>query len=153
MKRLLLAVIVGTLALAGVVGAPDATAEPNVEYRCKPGDINSCATWYRVPVELTWLYNTADSQPFAGDCVNWISRTFTADTKGTNVTCQVWDPNNHFLTDGTGTTLRIDRTAPTITGPGLARPPDYGDWFNHPVGFGFTGADATSGIQSCTGGT
>jgi hypothetical protein len=53
----------------------------------------------------------------------------------------------------TGTTIRIDRTPPTVTGPGLARPPDSGDWFNHPVGFAFTGSDATSGIESCTGGT
>ena len=50
-------------------------------------------------------------------------------------------------------TIHIDRTAPTVTGPGLGRPPDSGDWFNHPVAFGFTGQDATSGIESCTGGT
>ena len=43
--------------------------------------------------------------------------------------------------------------APTVTGPGLGRPPDSGEWFNHPVAFGFTGQDATSGIESCTGGT
>ena len=53
---------------------------------------------------------------------------------------------------GRTVTIRIDRTAPAITGPGLARPPDSGEWFNHPVGFGFTGTDATSGIESCTDG-
>jgi hypothetical protein len=30
------------------------------------------------------------------------------------------------------------------------RPPDYNGWFNHPVGVSFRGADATSGVQSCT---
>ena len=50
-------------------------------------------------------------------------------------------------------TIHIDRTGPTVTGPGLGRPPDSGEWFNHPVAFGFTGQDATSGIESCTGGT
>ena len=50
-------------------------------------------------------------------------------------------------------TIRVDRTAPSITGPGFGRPPDRNDWFNHPVAFQFTGQDATSGIESCTGGT
>ena len=50
-------------------------------------------------------------------------------------------------------TIRVDRTAPSITGPGFGRPPDRNDWFNHPVAFQFTGQDATSGIDSCTGGT
>jgi len=57
----------------------------------------------------------------------------------TSVTKKVW--------------IGIDRTPPKLTGPGLGRPPDNGTWFNHPVGFGFTGEDATSGIASCTGGT
>ena len=50
-------------------------------------------------------------------------------------------------------TIRIDRTQPSITSPGFGRPPDHGDWFNHPVAFQFIGQDATSGIESCTGGT
>ena len=148
MKRLLL-VIAAALAIPG---AAQATI-PSLNYRCTPGGIDSCATWYSAPVEVTWVYNTGDAEPFAGDCVNWTKKTFSTDTKGTNLSCQVRDPSNHAHTAGTGVTIRVDRTAPAITGPGLARPRDSGDWFNHPVAFGFTGLDATSGIESCSDGT
>jgi hypothetical protein len=43
-----------------------------------------------------------------------------------------------------------DATPPTITGVIPSRPPDYNGWYNHPVSFTFYGADATSGIESCT---
>ena len=46
-------------------------------------------------------------------------------------------------------TIRIDRTPPAVAAVS-ARPPDYNGWFNHPVTVAFTGADATSGVQSCT---
>ena len=147
MKRLLLGVF-AMLVCTGV-----AEAAPSVSYRCTPGDVESCAPWYRVPVEVTWIYNTGDSQPFAGDCLSWTTRTFSADTAGKDLSCDVWNPSNHLEKAGNGTRIHIDRTAPTITGPGLARPPDGGAWFNHPVAFAFTGADATSGIASCSGGT
>ena len=54
---------------------------------------------------------------------------------------------------GRTATIRVDRTSPSITGPGFGRPPDRNDWFNHPVAFHFIGNDATSGVESCTGGT
>ena len=44
----------------------------------------------------------------------------------------------------------MDRTPPVVSAA-PARPPDYNGWFNHPVSVAFTGADATSGVQSCTG--
>jgi hypothetical protein len=148
MKRLLLAAV----GLAVVIPAAEA-AIPSLSYRCTPGGTNDCSGWYRVPVEVTWIYNTGDAEPIDGDCTNWTKKTFSTDTKGLQLTCQVRDPANHSDTASTGTTVHIDRTAPTVTGPGLGRPPDSGDWFNHPVAFGFTGQDATSGIASCTGGT
>jgi hypothetical protein len=148
LKRLLLVATAATLAFAGV-----ASANPSIDYRCTPGGLHSCGGWYRVPVELTWIYNTGDSQPYAGDCFNWTTKTFSADTTGTDLSCDVWNPANHVQKASDGTTIHIDKTAPKISGPGLGRPPDSGDWFNHPVAFGFTGQDATSGIASCTGGT
>jgi hypothetical protein len=143
------------LAVAAALAIPSAgqAAIPSLTYRCNPGATGSCAAWYRGPVEVTWVYNTGDAEPIAGDCTNWTKKTFSADTKNTTLSCHVRDPANHADTASTGVTIRIDRTAPTITGPGLARPPDSGQWFNHPVGFGFAGTDATSGIESCTGGT
>jgi hypothetical protein len=149
-KRLVLA-IAGTLALAGVAEA----VVPSLNYRCNPGGVGDCGGWYRVPVQLTWVYTTGEAEPSSGDCAAWAtpSRTFTADTAGTKVTCQVRDPNNHDDVRGTSTTIRVDRTHPSITDPGLARPPDRGDWFNHPVAFQFAGKDATSGVESCTDGS
>jgi hypothetical protein len=150
-KRLLLVAVVATLAVVSVAQA----TVPTLRYRCNPGDIGNCTGWYRGPVQLTWMYTTGEAEPSGGDCKNWSTpmRTFTADTAGTTVTCQVWDPNQHNDVTGTSATLHIDRTQPSITSPGFGRPPDHGDWFNHPVAFQFIGQDATSGVESCTGGT
>ena len=48
--------------------------------------------------------------------------------------------------------VKYDATPPTATGA-AARAPDANGWFNHAVPVAFTGTDATSGIDSCTGGT
>ena len=47
--------------------------------------------------------------------------------------------------------LKYDATPPLVQ-PAPARSADANGWFNHPVLIGFAGTDATSGIQSCTGG-
>ena len=47
MKWVVLAVA-ATLALAGVAQA----VPPSLSYRCTPGGLDSCAPWYRVPVEV-----------------------------------------------------------------------------------------------------
>jgi hypothetical protein len=142
-KRLLLAALV----LALIPSAANAVP-PALSYDCDPGP-DDCSGWFRVPVQLEWDWSQLTADPTAGNCNK---QTFTGDTKGTNVHCEVTDEASGDTT-GRTVTIRIDRTAPAITGPGLARPPDSGDWFNHPVSFGFTGQDATSGIDSCSGGT
>lgn len=45
--------------------------------------------------------------------------------------------------------LRYDATPPDVTGAVADRPFDHDGWFNHPLGFTFTGADATSGLAAC----
>ena len=37
-----------------------------------------------------------------------------------------------------------------MTGATPDRQPDANGWYNHPVGFGFAGTDATSGLADCT---
>ncbi len=143
MKRLLL-VLVGLTLLPSIAHA----VPPTLTYDCDPAP-NDCSGWFRDPVILKWDWPQLTADPSAGNCNK---QTFTADTKGTVVHCEVKDQASGDTT-GRSVTIHIDRTAPTITGPGLARPPDYGNWFNHPVAFGFTGSDATSKIQACTGGT
>ncbi len=144
MKWVVLAVA-ATLALAGVAQA----ATPTLTYSCTKAPVD-CNGWFRTDVTLKWDWDNGLAQPTGGNCND---KTLTVDTKGTKVSCEVSErdpPNDSVIRNAT---IRIDRTKPSITGPGLGRPPDHGDWFNHPVAFQFTGQDATSGIDSCTGGT
>jgi hypothetical protein len=46
--------------------------------------------------------------------------------------------------------LSYDATAPQVTGASASRGPDHNGWYNHTLSIAFTGADATSGIDSCT---
>ncbi len=46
--------------------------------------------------------------------------------------------------------LSYDATAPTVTGATPSRGPDHAGWYNHALSIAFSGADATSGIDSCT---
>jgi hypothetical protein len=46
--------------------------------------------------------------------------------------------------------LSYDATAPTVTGANASRGPDHNGWYNHALLIAFTGADATSRIDSCT---
>ena len=143
MKWVVLAVA-ATLALAGVAQA----VPPSLSYDCDPAPDN-CGGWFRVPVVLEWGYDDTVVDVSGGNCSK---QTFTSDTQSTKVYCEVRDEMSGDIS-GRTVTIRVDRTAPSITGPGLGRPPDRNDWFNHPVAFQFTGQDATSGIDSCTGGT
>jgi hypothetical protein len=45
--------------------------------------------------------------------------------------------------------LKFDGTAPSVAAV-PARPPDANGWYNHPISVAFAGADATSGIASCS---
>jgi hypothetical protein len=46
--------------------------------------------------------------------------------------------------------LSYDATAPQVTGASASRGPDHNGWYNHTLSITFAGADATSGIESCT---
>ena len=56
------------------------------------------------------------------------------------------------LASGGSFTFKYDATPPSVS-IALARGPDAGDWYNHPVDFTATGSDNLSGIASCSGGT
>src|SRR5260370_14064794 len=49
--------------------------------------------------------------------------------------------------------FKYDNTAPTGVATALNRVADHNGWYNAPVGWTTTGADATSGIDLCSSGT
>ena len=69
----------------------------------------------------------------------------TTDTVGTSLTC-------YARSDGGETTvtitIRIDKTGPVVTAT-PSRAPDSNGWYNHALSVGYTGTDATSGMDSC----
>ena len=70
-------------------------------------------------------------------------------TQGSTDTCVL------TLTDGRTipyptASIKIDANPPTNVSASLARAPDFNGWYNHPVGVGWQGSDATSGIASCS---
>ena len=46
-------------------------------------------------------------------------------------------------------TLKYDQTAPLVT-PSPGRSADANGWYNHALAVGFTGSDATSGVDACS---
>jgi hypothetical protein len=135
------ACVLGLVLAAMLPGS--AVAAPELTYECSPAPQN-CLGWYRSAVTLTWDWNQHQASPIAGNCN---PRQFVNDTAGTATFCEIEDVNG--LTTKHTVVIHVDRTPPKVDAAVPARPPDHGDWFNHPVGFSFQGSDATSGLQSC----
>ena len=122
---------------------------PSLTYDCRSESRRTAPVGSASRSTLKWDWHNSPLTRTAGTAT---SRHFTADTPGTNVYCEVRDDASGDIT-GRTVTIRVDRTAPSITDPGLAGRPTDNDWFNHPVEFQLAGQDATSGVESCTGGT
>jgi hypothetical protein len=139
--------VVVAVLFGGAVASAAHAAPPALQYACSPAPAN-CAGWYRSEVKLSWEWDDITASPRSGDCTE---RTFTADTTGTKVFCEVADDATGDYT-GRTVTVRVDRTPPSLTTLAFSRVPDRDQWFNSPVAFSFLGQDATSGIESCTTG-
>ena len=129
-----------------LLGRPaDAHAAIDIQYRCSPAPID-CSGWYRTPVTVTWSINP---RPEEGTVIisGCTPRTITADSPATPVWCEA-----SFGTDQSRRTksIALDTTAPTVTGADPARVADANGWYRNPVMVNFHGADATSGVASCT---
>jgi hypothetical protein len=129
--------------LAAAVPAHAGTITPNCD---AAGARDGCSRWYTAPkVSLSWSIDPG------GELVSGCQvSAFTLETAPIYRECR-WDWSGSVFTARVW--VGIDRTAPQVTGLQPARPPDYNDWFNHPVGLQFKGTDALSGVQSCTGTT
>jgi hypothetical protein len=127
-----------------LIGARDASAQ-SVTANCDvPGGRDACDHWYTTPwVSLSWTW-TSGGMKVSG-CDNEL---FSADSPIRRRECVVRWVDTETVDTGRAW-IGIDRTPPLVTAA-PARSPDHNGWFNHPVAVAFTGADATSGIHSCT---
>jgi hypothetical protein len=147
MRRIVLATVLSVTLLPPAA----ASADPQLSYNCySPPQSTTpvnCYLWNTSPVVLTWSYDPASAKPVGdGSCE---PQTISTDTPGLRVSCEIEDRND-LSTTKKAAVIRLDATAPTITGAASARPPDYDGWWNHPVTFAFQGSDPTSGIAACS---
>jgi hypothetical protein len=104
--------------------------------------------WYRGSVYgnfvvVRWTINV----PVLQDCPHAMQ--VPGPTTGTTRSCTITLTDGSQLTRTTGI-IKVDADPPTGVGASLSRAPDYNGWFNHPVGLGWHGTDATSGITGCS---
>jgi hypothetical protein len=138
-RRLAVGLVVATcLAFASSAQAQTETVVANCY---TPLQRDSCNRWYTASsVTLDWDFDppplTAPSCGAIFSAEGRFQRSCKVDWPGTSITKTVW--------------IGIDRTAPQVLGLQPDRPPDYNGWYNHPVGFNFQAADATSGVASCS---
>jgi hypothetical protein len=119
--------------------APDALAL-GANSTCTPSA--GCTGWASTDVILRWF-----PTPDATDSDNCPNPKTISSEGVTPWTCGV---SNGSIWTYTTTTVRIDKSAPIATGAVTSRTGDANGWFNHPVGVGFVGTDAVSGIAGCT---
>ena len=132
---------------AAVLAAPGtaSAAPPTVTYSLT--GVAGENGWFRSAVTVGWMVNFNGVTPIAtSGCEPAVQ--IAADTTGTTRTCQA--QNSDGTTSTSTRLIRIDTTAPTATGAAAARPPDAGQWYRGPIGIGWTGTDATSGVAACT---
>jgi hypothetical protein len=147
MRRLALATVLS----AALLMPAAASADPQLSYSCysppQSATPVNCFQWKTSPVLLSWSYDPGKAQPIPADSCR--PQTISTDTAGLRVSCEVQDVLDQSTTKKTAV-VRLDATAPAITGAGPDRPPDYDGWWNHPVAFAFQGSDPISGIAGCS---
>jgi len=100
--------------------------------------------WYNGPVSLA----TSGSDGTSGIAACTAPSYSGPDTAGVTLSGSCRD-NAGNVSGGVGASLRYDATAPSVTAA-PDREPDGGGWYRRALTVGFNGADATSGIESCT---
>jgi hypothetical protein len=140
-----------TVVSAALLLPAAASADPQLSYSCysppQSATPVNCYQWKTSPVLLSWSYDPGKAQPTPLDSCR--PQTISTDTAGLRVSCEIQDVLDQSTTMKTAV-IRLDATAPSVTGLAPARPPDYDGWWNHPVALAFQGSDATSGIAACS---
>jgi hypothetical protein len=131
----------GLLVVTAALAVPaSASAAPVIDYGCSPG-ATTCDGWYRQPVSIAW---SVVGTKAPGTCVD---ATVAAETAGAPQYCSVTQGS---VTITATVLLKLDMTAPAITGAAPSRPPDHNGWYRSPVRVAFSGSDALSGILGCS---
>lgn len=148
MRRSTAAALVG-LALFLVLVGSAAAAAPTISYTID--GIPGTNGWYRGSShgDVVVVHWSVSLDTTSTNCLAAV--TVAGPTRGTTRTC--WAANASGRTTAVTQPIRIDATPPTGVSAHLSRPPDFHGWYNHPVTIRWRGADATSGIASCTSGT
>jgi hypothetical protein len=120
---------------------------------------NTTATPSRGPDHNGW-YNHAvtfgfDGQDATSDIESCSAARVYDGPDGTNLTVDgtCTDGAGNTSDPGVSSSFDYDDTAPNNVAGALNRSADHNGWYNHAVGYQFTGDDATSDIDSCTSGT
>jgi hypothetical protein len=102
--------------------------------------------WYVTPATVRWRVDDPESGIRSSSGCD--AMTITADTPGTRLTCSATSMID--VSSTVSMTVKVDRTAPTVTGASPDRPPDTAGWYTRPVTWTFAGSDGTSGIAGCS---
>jgi hypothetical protein len=101
--------------------------------------------WYNAPIGFTFTatdplsgINTCEQKTYSGP-----------DGPTASISGHCTDKAGNTGNDGPSASFKYDATKPTTNVPTPARVADHNGWYNAPVGFTFSGTDATSNIDTC----
>jgi hypothetical protein len=100
--------------------------------------------WYVTTVTVSWSIVDPESIILSTDGCD--TKTFAADTTGITLTCKA-ESDGGITT--VSKTFKVDKTAPNASA-GPDRSADANGWYNHSLTVGFSGTDATSGLDACS---
>ena len=149
MRRLPAPVLLAVTALLltpGAASAPEVPGDPTppVVTPVTVGTLGSNG-WYVTNVTASWI--VTDPESIILETVGCDTKTLTADTLGTDLTCSATSDGG---TTTVTRTIKIDKTAPALV-PDPVPDPNANGWHRQkPLTIKFPGTDATSGIDSCT---
>jgi hypothetical protein len=126
------------------------TTPPQVSYTLDA--ISGTNGWYRGSTHgnyliVKWLVGDPDSPITSTTGCDPAVR---IDGPNTGTTRKCSATSDGGTTEITTKVLKIDADPPAGVSASLTRGPDFGGWYNHPVGISWGGTDATSGIAGCT---
>jgi hypothetical protein len=139
-----------TLCVAGLLAVPGARALDDLTPPVVTFNIvgtKGANGWYTSNVTVSWSFSDAESgiKSWSAGCN---STTLVNDTPGTVLSCSA--TNTVDVTSAVSVTIRIDKTAPSVSSATPDRPPDSAGWYTRPLTVTFGGGDATSGLEACS---